>query len=414
MTPAEPLHIPPELVRVKELALWTEYDDCLSKERLRDGQSRDPDGRIAAFRAHLSSISSLELCWLAADSHNDRKYGVLQDTINEAGRRLGFDVEHGRSYGYLNRPGHDGLWRLPPVGTLVVHIAWETATVPMYPRGPDLEPFVDPRRAMIEARTIGEESSVLLVAVGPGASSYYSKEIRRSRHRRYMSVSSLWPIFGLMLLRDTPDDPPPARWVYHMLRSCESTNVDETLRRMLSPSELSRCQSIRAPNGDLKGVPVEWAPDDGVAAADDRNESAAFYRACISRLASRERAVLLQWCDSRFMTRHGEIAAEVHVSKNYGDTEVGHYWFDEQRSPDESVRLAGRGFVVLVCGAKETVLALPYAVFDGLLSAEHEPWALGSGWHMGSWYLHVVRHEERFWVVREKGELREVTEYVLF
>ena len=37
---------------------------------------------------------------------------VLQDTVNEVGRRLGFDVIHGVYRSHTNE-GYDGLWRVP-------------------------------------------------------------------------------------------------------------------------------------------------------------------------------------------------------------------------------------------------------------------------------------------------------------
>lgn len=35
---------------------------------------------------------------------------VLQDLVNELGRRLGFSVNNGRYHGVVNQSGHDGFW----------------------------------------------------------------------------------------------------------------------------------------------------------------------------------------------------------------------------------------------------------------------------------------------------------------
>jgi len=47
---------------------------------------------------------------------------VLQDLVNELGRRLEYDVTNGRYQGTTNAVGFDGIWRDPSGHGLVIEV----------------------------------------------------------------------------------------------------------------------------------------------------------------------------------------------------------------------------------------------------------------------------------------------------
>lgn len=79
------------------------------------GDGRLKDGSIASseFRAFLKTVSLSKLRRYAQETlekpFQDNGF-VLQDLVNELGRRLGYQVENGRYRGVINQIGHDGLW----------------------------------------------------------------------------------------------------------------------------------------------------------------------------------------------------------------------------------------------------------------------------------------------------------------
>jgi hypothetical protein len=79
------------------------------------GDGRLKDGSICSteFREHLRSQSPQTLRRYIQEtltqSFTDGGF-VLQDLVNEIGRRLGFAVEDGRYRGAVNRTGQDGVW----------------------------------------------------------------------------------------------------------------------------------------------------------------------------------------------------------------------------------------------------------------------------------------------------------------
>ena len=47
---------------------------------------------------------------------------VLQDLINELGRRLDYQVTNGRYQGTVNSIGHDGIWLSPEGHTIIAEV----------------------------------------------------------------------------------------------------------------------------------------------------------------------------------------------------------------------------------------------------------------------------------------------------
>src|SRR5262249_3665495 len=80
-----------------------------------EGKLRDGNSTAGEFRALLKVVSS-ELIGTWLDECLTSRFTdfgfVLQDTVNEVGRRLGFEVTDGVYRGHSNE-GFDGLWRIP-------------------------------------------------------------------------------------------------------------------------------------------------------------------------------------------------------------------------------------------------------------------------------------------------------------
>lgn len=81
-----------------------------------EGDLRDNSDCSRELRAFLREVGSADLAKYAAyclENSFDNSGLVLQDVINELGRRLDFDVEDGLYRGRSNRVGFDGIWRAP-------------------------------------------------------------------------------------------------------------------------------------------------------------------------------------------------------------------------------------------------------------------------------------------------------------
>ena len=90
-----------------------------------DGKLRDGNTTSIELRDFLSHISSNQLNQFLdeclANKFDDNGY-VLQDIVNQIGKRLGFQVFDGRYRGTPGQTGHDGLWVFPDGHLVIIEV----------------------------------------------------------------------------------------------------------------------------------------------------------------------------------------------------------------------------------------------------------------------------------------------------
>lgn len=100
-----------------------------------DGNLRDQSECSDQLRAYLQTVSADRLAVYAQECldqpFTDSGF-VLQDVVNELGRRLEFDVTNGRYRGVTNAVGFDGIWKVPNGATIVIEVkTTERITCPL-------------------------------------------------------------------------------------------------------------------------------------------------------------------------------------------------------------------------------------------------------------------------------------------
>ena len=91
-----------------------------------DGKLRDGSKASEEFREFLTTIPSSMLARYANECLSAEKFAeggsVLQDVINEVGRRLGFKVRNGLYRGKVNEIGNDGLWHSDDASAIILEV----------------------------------------------------------------------------------------------------------------------------------------------------------------------------------------------------------------------------------------------------------------------------------------------------
>jgi hypothetical protein len=105
------------------LDLWQSNSSAVVKLRINQvvstaGDGKLRDGSVAAqeIRAFFAQVPSEKLGAYAAqclDSPFPQSGLVLQDVVNELGRRLEYTVQNGRYQGVQNSVGYAGIWVAP-------------------------------------------------------------------------------------------------------------------------------------------------------------------------------------------------------------------------------------------------------------------------------------------------------------
>lgn len=126
------------------------------------------DDTSREFRAFLQEASIEDLqkyltqCMETKDTKSDKTVSfVLQDLVNEAGRRFGFEVENGRYKGVKGEIGNDGLWRDPTNNNAFILEVKKSASFKI-----DVATIDHYRQGLIAKGTIRQGQSYILIVAG--------------------------------------------------------------------------------------------------------------------------------------------------------------------------------------------------------------------------------------------------------
>jgi hypothetical protein len=178
--------------------LWNAKRQQISDKRIDqliafagEGQLRDGNSTSEEFRTLLKVVSSDVIDqWLNECLENRfTDFGfVLQDTVNEVGRRLGFDVTHGVYRSHSNE-GYDGLWRIPGGRAILVESKSSTSF------SINLTRISEYRKQVAPQLGIRPEDISILIVVGTEDTSEFEAQVRGSRLAwdiRLLGVKSLF------------------------------------------------------------------------------------------------------------------------------------------------------------------------------------------------------------------------------
>lgn len=277
---------------------------------------------------------------------------VLQDLVNELGRRLGFTVENGRYKGVRNAIGYDGIWDSKDKSSLVV----EVKTTDQYLM--DVEKFAQYREKLIASGRIGINSSVLIV-VGRSDTGGLEAQVRGSKHAwdtRLISVDSL---IRLVQVKEKSDDPSTISRITEILRPFEYTRVDKIIDVIFTTAEDVERDAIDY--SEVQGQTNDEASD--YTRKQDRTPKEELERKRITAadaLSRKLKIPLIRFTKTLYQSESGSIRACVAVSKRY-DKEYQPYWYAFHPSWNNFLKEGEHSYLVLVCMDRDQAYAIPYA-----------------------------------------------------
>lgn len=193
-------------------------DDSLCSHELRDYFSKISNSKIAIYIEHCLSRKF------------DKSGMVLQDLVNELGKRLDYKVSFGRYQGIKNAIGFDGLW-LSPEGHSIVIESKTTDTFRI-----SLETIGDYRRKLVETRQISGPSSILIV-VGRQDTGELEAQIRGSRLAAEIRLISADALIKLAQTKLKLEGNETGRKMRSLLIPIEHTRLDKLIDVMFTTAE---------------------------------------------------------------------------------------------------------------------------------------------------------------------------------
>jgi hypothetical protein len=278
----------------------------------------------------------------------DKSGQVLQDLVNELGRRLDYEVENGRYQGSQKFVGFDGIWKAPTGHTLVI----EVKTTDVYRI--NLDKLADYRERLTKDGKVQPPSSVLIV-VGREDTGDLEAQVRGSRHAWDVRLISVSALMKLVDLKEDADENTAAK-IFELLAPFEYTRIDKIIDLTFTAAQEvgEIVGQIAAPSGAPPGEAGEARQD-----RTPRTEIDALRQKILAAVEKREQLDLIRKSAALFWSTDEQHAIRIvcTVSKRY-DAGEG-YWYAYHSKWDAFLGEAKRGYFVLGCMDKARAFALP-------------------------------------------------------
>jgi len=371
------------------IELWGKNKRDLGSKRVKqiiaiagDGQLKDDNAASREFREFLSYVPTeileryIKEC---LEAKFDDSGMVLQDIVNQVGKRLGFQVTDGRYRGASNQIGFDGLWKLQEGYSIIV----EVKTTDAYRI--DLETLIEYKKKLIKNGDVSEEKSSILIAVGREDTGGLEAQIRGSKFAWDIRLISVDALTRLLKLKEEIEDPKIIKKICDILTPHEFTKIDGIIDLVFSAAEDVRqdeelSEEIVDKDRKPKSIPVS------------------FREACTKRIQDKFGVKLLKQTRSIYKTPDNSTAFLILNSKTY-ERANQIYWFAFHQHQNENLKKFKRAYIALGCGSAEIILLLPFADFlewlDGLNITKVET----------KFYWHIVAEKKNndFLLVRKQG-----------
>jgi hypothetical protein len=305
--------------------------------------------------APLEALSRYaERCLEASFSHSGR---VLQDIVNELGRRLDFDVRNGRYAGTRGKVGFDGIWLSPEGQALIV----EVKTTDAY-RMP-LKTVAEYRKNLLAQGVIAEPSSIIVV-VGREDTGELEAQVRGSRWAWDIRLISVDALLSLARLKQEADDPETVRKIRALLIPFDYTRLDEIIDVMFSTAkDVSRSDEVAEEDASAadKEAGATLAP------SVDREAVSAKRDELIRGLSAKYQKSLIKKSRATYWTSAHDFRVVCSISKAYAQKSIYRYWYAFHPQWNEFLAGCADSYIAWGCLDRDTAFVLPYSELEPLL-----------------------------------------------
>ena len=339
-----------------------------------NGRLTDNSTCSQEFREYLRVANSKNL-FRYADSclseQIDKGGQVLQDIVNELGRRLDYTVENGLYQGKVNAIGNDGLWIDPKGNALVI----EVKTTDAYRI--NLDVIARYREQLVGESKVGANSSVLLV-VGRQDTGDLEAQVRGSKHAWIVRIISIDSLKQLVELREKSEIAAVEK-IHELLTPFEYTRLDRMISIAFTVAEDATGEEDIAPE------PQE-TENIGLKQQHTSQEILESLRSSILEALSSRYSPLVKKSRALFWSADQNVRATVTLSKEYKDRG---FWYAYHDYWDDFLKEAKTGLYVLGCVGRQQAYVIPYSWIHSRLSS------LNTTERDGHIYYHVLLYPEQ-------------------
>lgn len=344
------------------LALWASNPEAVTELSIEqvvsaagDGKLRDDSECARELRQYLSQASTERLAAYASHclSAPYSKSGlVLQDIVNELGRRLEYKATNGRYQGTSNAVGFDGIWESPDGPAIVI----EVKTTDAYRIA--LDTIAGYRDKLQATGTISHPSTVLIV-VGREDTGELEAQVRGSRHAWDMRLISIDSLLALVRIKESTDAAATSAKIRSVLMPMEYTRLDALVDVMFTTAK-----DVEAALDSEKAPPAGDA-DDGEASNWEFTAPVIIQAkrdSIVQSLGTRDGKKLIKRSRALYWDADHSYRVVCTVSKRYTRKGSAPYWYAYHPSWDEFLTEGEEGWFALGCVDLVEAFVVPVAV----------------------------------------------------
>lgn len=355
-----------------------------------DGNLRDGSACSEELRAYLGEVSSQALaCYVDHCLTSAFKSGgmVLQDLVNEIGRRLDYEVRNGRYQGTSSHIGYDGLWKSPEGGALIV----EVKTTDAYRIS--LDTIARYRKRLSEAEELDSNSSILIV-VGRQDTGELEAQIRGSRHAWDVRVISAEALMKLLKVKENSNEAETGAKVRSLFAPVEYTRLDRMVDVVFTAAtdvevvpEVDAATYAEPGPGQGSGPSSAVSGPGGSGKAPYQFTDSALLHAkrlrIIDALGTGEGVHLLQKSRAQYWNPVRDVRAVCSISKRYEGKNLNPYWYAYHPQWDAFLAEGRKASFVLGCMDLNRAFAIPRDALLPILPKLHTTQReQGTYWHI--------------------------------
>ncbi|EGV17955.1 hypothetical protein [Thiocapsa marina] len=327
-----------------------------------DGKLLDNSDCQKELRQYLNEASTDSLADYATyclENSFSKSGQILQDVVNELGRRLEYIVEDGRYQGVKNAIGFDGIWQDQS------HTPWslvvEVKTTDAYRLS--LDTVAGYRNGLIESGRITGSSSVLIV-VGRTDTGELEAQVRGSRHAWQTRIIGVESLIQLVRVKESADRQDTVSKIRTLLSPIEYTRIDDLVGVVFATArdieesidEVADRSEVRSEKGvDI----IEKTAPEKLGEIRERVIAATSFKFDLS-LIKKSRA--MYWSPDQ------RLRVACAVSKRYDNPGIVRYWYAYLPTWDSFLEQGEQSFLALGCVDLEVAFLLPLDFVRSVIS----------------------------------------------
>ena len=343
-----------------------------------DSKLRNNSDCSIELREYLSQAASekiFEYMETCLQSSFENSGFVLQDLVNELGRRLDYSVDNGLYQGRPNATGYDGIWNDPNGHALVVEVKTSDAY------RINLNIIARYREELIVSEKITWKSSILIV-VGREDTGDLEAQVRGSKHAWDIRLLSIDALIKLVSLKENTEEETVTK-IHELLVFFEYTKLDRIIDVALTAAKDAGAviqQEALPTIGDTD--------DDSTGVEPEKQEKtpqeimAAMRQMILAAVGKRERMPLIKKSTALYWSSDRNLRVVCSISKHYSR---GAYWYGYHQQWDKFLSDGAKGFFVLGCIGRNEAYALPFDWIHLKLGELHTTERVGTKY----WHVHL-------------------------